>query len=328
MKHMNPERAAMNNLDRRNRGDDIKSTTDRVLSKHEAYSKALEAGAFKRDDFEDLYGPETLKRDAEYVKKRQAQFAAEAHEAGPNGLTKGEISKLAEILEFEVIAGINRGEWFTEYADCIAQKTNAYDDIANGVDLVLQYRNFNELLEREQTGEKDVNDNPYKYLGMAVDVSFSHNLQKKFERIKHEIDIYDGDKNRLGKVKYFKSDKIGLRGEISGLPRVVAALDIGIIEDLSKVERIARLYPERKKELKDHTARHELIIQLEKQLVTFADYAQKLKKTKCYDDITRALNTVTLIRKLSKSEQKLDESEYKKNDKVHTAIERGLAIFR
>ena len=46
------------------------------------------------------------------------------------------------------------------------------------------------------------------HLGLGIDVSFSHNLQSKFERAKKEIDTYNDDpndnENKLGQIKYFK----------------------------------------------------------------------------------------------------------------------------
>jgi hypothetical protein len=156
-------------------------------------------------------------------------------------------------------------------------------------------------------------------MGMGIDVSFSHNLQKKFQRIKDEIDAYDGKDNRLGRVKYFASEKMGFRGELSGLPRVVAALDTEIIEDLARTKN---------NNIGVHMARHEIILEMEHQLAVFADYARKLKKTECMDHIMRAQNFVRKVSLHLESERTAKDSGYNKNRKINDAVEEGLSLFR
>lgn len=225
-------------------------------------------------------------------------FKEEANHSGPNGLTQGEVRKLAEILEYQIISGINMGKWLP---GCTAIKTSEYDDIKNGMDLVLSYG---------QGGQSS-------HMGLGVDISFSHNLDKKFKRIKNEIDNYDGEHNVLGEVKYFSDRKTGNRTGLSGIPRVVAALDIGVMEDLSKIKDGGA----------GHIARHTLIREMEAQLAVFADYARE-KNPLCLDTIMRAQNLMHTMSTMLRSEDTLHNSEYSKNNKMQDAVERGLSIFR
>lgn len=296
---MNPERAAINSLDNRKRIDEIKETAQLLLPTYGKIAEIMEKISIHPENFENLYGAETIQADRQYVARMKEKFKQEDDEAGPNGLTKGDIRKIAEILEFQIIRGINQGLWLP---GCTATKTTEYDDIRHGVDLVLTY-------------EKDLR---IENMGIGVDVSFSHNLQNKFQRIKDEIDSYDTTKDgQLGVVKYFHQRKTGFRGELSNLPRVVIALDIGVMKDLARAKEGG----------KDHMARHSILSEMEMQLAVFADYAQK-QNPACLDHIMRAQNFVRgLINELNTKEI-LQNSQYEKNIRIQEAVEKGLSLFR
>jgi len=298
MGYGNPEQSAINNLDSRKRPDDIKDTADLLLPMHDRVSQLMEQIAIKPEDFRDLYG-DGVDKDAQYVDKRKASFKTTENKEITAGLNEGEVRKLAEILEYQIIRGINVGKWLPF---CTAVKTSEFDDIAHGVDMVIEFQKLTQ----------------YGHLGMGVDVSFSHNLQSKFQRIKDEIDNFDGKNNRLGVVKYFNSEKTGMRGELSGLPRVVVALDIKIIEDLARVKN---------DDIPNHIVQHEVVLEIEHQLAVFADYAQ-MRNPLCLDQIMRAQNFMRTISLHLESEAQLKNSEYGKNRKIQEAVERGLTLFK
>ncbi len=303
-----PESAAIYNLDRKKRGDHIKETADLLLPLHPRIAAIMEKIAIKPEAFADLYGQESLDRDAAYVARRKAQFALEANKMGPNGLTHGETRNVAEILEYQVLRGINVGRWIPFG---IAFKTADKDDIGGGIDLGLE-------LQKDQQ---------FSHLGLGIDISFSHNLQDKYLRIKQDIDTfgtvtYDEfgrpHKNQLGVIKYYISPNSGFRGELSCIPRAVVALDLGVLEDLSRTKNT---------EIAGHMAKHAIILEIEHQLAVYADYARRTNPA-CLDHIMRAQNFVHMMAIATDSKEKLKRSEYHKNDKIEEAQERGLDLFR
>lgn len=295
---MNPEQAAIRNIDGQKRIDEIKVTAEKLLPMHTHLKEVMEMMSIHPENFGNCYDRSEINSDQQYVARMNKIFQGQAHERGPNGLTQGEVRKLAELLEYQIISGINIGKWLP---GCTAIKTSEYDDIKNGVDLVLSYKQGNES----------------GHLGLGVDISFSHNLDKKFQRIKDEIDAYDGVDNMLGEVKYFSDRKAHKRTGLNGIPRVIAALDLGVMEDLGRVKNGGP----------GHIARHTIVHEMEVQLAVFADYARKHNPL-CMDQIMRAQNLMHNMSIVLESENTLRDSEYRKNDKMQDVIEKGLSIFR
>lgn len=299
MSFSNPESAAAYNLDRRNRADNIEDTARLLLPLHASCARQLEKIAIKPSDFADLYSRKSIMDDHDYVDRRKREFNAGSHEKmGSHGeLTKGEVKQLSEILEYQIIRGINVEGWipFTT-----VMKTADADDIGRGVDGVLE---FSKGVVSGQAG-------------LSIDVSFSHDLDSKFRKIKKDIDEFDGDRNRLAVVKYFKSNQSGFRGELSGIPRVVIALDIGVMEDLA-----------RSKDVKGHIAKHIVISEITQQLEVFKKYAEK-ENPGCVLPIERALRFMSVIQTELKSQETLEQSEYLKNRRINEAIGRNLEMFK
>ena len=102
---MNPERAAQLNLDKQNRGDVIKASANLLMPRHEKIAKAMEAVAIKPESFIDLYGEDTVNRDKSFVADRKKLFAQDDNAEFIAGLTNGEVRKLAEILEYQILRG-------------------------------------------------------------------------------------------------------------------------------------------------------------------------------------------------------------------------------
>jgi len=295
---------AIHNLDRRNRADEIAETAEKLLGRHETVSSLLEQASINplelidESDPNDIYSLERVQRDLNRVEERNQQFAEGDREKLPNGLTKAEVYKLAEIAEYDILRGINMGNWIPSGRALV---TSEYDDVFNGIDMVLE------------VGQKE---GPIGHYGLAVDVSFSQNLNAKFQRIKNEIDSFDNERNRLGRVKYFKSRKAGIRGELSGIPRVVAALDLPAMEDMAvKSDR-----------LEGHIGQALLIENMERQLATFHEYAQDVNPA-CAPQFERSLAMVRAVDQMTGASERLSETEYTKNDGAREAVDRGLSLF-
>jgi hypothetical protein len=216
------------------------------------------------------------------------------------GLTEGDIKRLSERVEYEVIRGINAGQWFEGVG---AYKTSDYDDIANGVDVVLEMQ--------EESG--------YGHLGMGVDITFSHNIDKKFRRIKDEIDDFDGDKHRLARVKYFDSANTGIRGELHSLARAVIAVDLPMLKDMTSVRDDEALHK--------HISKHITLLEIQHQLNIFLAYAKK-NNPAAAKPIERASAFVGVLVDKLKSEDKVAQSEYTKNRRADDAVNRCLELFR
>ncbi|MFM2423622.1 MAG: hypothetical protein RLZZ70_7 [Candidatus Parcubacteria bacterium] len=291
----NPE----HNLIRKERAsrsmEDIAST---VLPLHAECAKRLKAAAIKRSDFSGMYDQKSLNEDAAYVRYCEQQFAlakkqAESH---PSQMDIEDTKKISEVLEYLIFSGINNANWipFTQ-----AIKTSDYDDYKHKIDLVLEF------VSKATTG----------HIGLGIDVTFSNDIDKKLKTIKDEIDNYDGKNNQLGKVKYYHSKQSGKQEELSGIPRVVVAIDIDVLDDLIQ-----------SRDQKNHIIRHIIITEIIEQLHVFAEYAQRVNPA-CVPNFTKALRLLTVIQDALRSEQTLEESEYFKNRKMNDRLSRGLEIF-
>ncbi len=295
----NPELAAAYNLDRRNRADSIEETAKLLIPLHASCAEKLQRIATNPDDFADLYSAESIQEDKEYVARRKQEFAAGSYEKmnSHGELTKGEVKKLSEIAEYLIIKGVNVDGWIPYVT---MSKTAEADDIGRGVDAVLEFA------KGIVVGQA----------GLSIDVSFSHDLGSKFRKIKSDIDEYDGEKKRLAVVKYHKSKQTGFRGELSGIPRVVIGLDLGVMEDIV-----------RSKDPKNHLAKHIIIAEITEQLRIYRDYAQRVNPA-CVEAFERALRFMTVVQESLQSKQTLEQSNYMKNRKMSEVFEKNLAMFR
>jgi len=156
--------------------------------------------------FSDLYGEEVIKNDADELKNRESNFSGgkipETHE-----YVNKNLATIFEAIIFD--QGENAG-WFGENASLIA--TSKYDDVINGVDLIVEWK--------ENLG--------VSRMEASIDVTFNHDVQKKISHIKKSI--IDGD---LGKIKYFKSKVSDMRGELSKVPRIILGADVDTVRELT-----------------------------------------------------------------------------------------------
>ncbi|MEN9920194.1 MAG: hypothetical protein RL538_87 [Candidatus Parcubacteria bacterium] len=296
---MSPENQAIRNLDRRTRPEEIKEVAATLLKNAEKVRERLDEIAFDPQKFEDLYTEAGVENDLRYVENMNRLFDQTSRHEVIEGLTERDVKELSERVEYEVIRGINVGQWFEGVG---AYKTSEFDDIANGVDVVL------EIQEGKNFGQ----------LGLGVDITFSHNVEKKFKRIKDEIDNYDGDKNRLARVKYFDSPNTGTRGELNNLVRAVIAVDLPMLKDMTGTKDPQSLHT--------HISRHITLLEIQHQLDVFLRYAEQ-KNPAATKPIQRAADFIhDLVERLD-SEVRLQQSEYTKNRRADDALVKGLGMF-
>ena len=229
---------------------------------HRRACKTLEEEAIKPEQFEDLYGPQGIKRDERYVAIMEKKFQE------PTDTKQEELNKLATIFEAIIHINAELNEWFGPDATTI--KTSRYDDIKNGVDSVAEFRE---------------NEASASYLALAIDVTFDHDTERKFERIKSEI-----KKGELAKIKYFYSEHMGIRGELTKVPRVVIGADIQTVKNLSE------LWMEKNnKALMRHQIQFQILEEILLQLETFAEFVKNNKQPEIAAVYEKTLSVVERI---------------------------------
>jgi hypothetical protein len=209
---------------------------------HDKAVKILRENEIKLADFSDLYGNSVIEEDEKYTQEKENIF----HEQMTPQTAK--LLQLAEILEAIIFEAIEQQNWFGENAFTI--KTSRFDDIKNGIDTVVEF------VEEDSSAS---------HLALAVDATFNQDLDKKFDRIKGEI-----DRGELATIKYFISDNMHFRGELKNIPRAVVGAEVKTIKEL------ARLWIERKnKELAEHPILFQVLEELLIQFKEFEKYAIK-----------------------------------------------------
>jgi len=209
---------------------------------YEKAKQALKKDAIDLKEFTDLYGKDNVEKDKKYVDEMEKKFTQEDM---PEQI---ESNKLATIFEAILHDHAELSEWLGPNVYTIS--TSRYDDIKNGVDTIAEF------IEKERSAS---------HLGLAIDATFSLDINKKIRRIKNEI-----INGQLTKVKYFKSNKINFRGELSKIPKVIIGADAKTIQELGKL-----WFKKRNKELAEHPIQFQILDQILMQLETFEEYAKR-----------------------------------------------------
>lgn len=202
----------------------------------------LDEAAIKPIDFVDLYSFEKIEADINYVEDKKAQFTS--HE-NPEAIAS---KKMATIFEGLVHVYGSKGHWFGPHSTTL--KASEYDDIRNGVDSIVEFKPPNQ---------------PASQLALAIDVTFAKDLQRKFDRIRKEIE--DG---KLTEIKYFDSKKTGFKGMKTKVPRVVVGANVAIVKSL------ADLWSEKREDLLiNHPIQNVVLQEMIIQCDAFARHAEK-----------------------------------------------------
>jgi len=278
--------------------------------------------SIKPEDFSDLYDNQAIKKDLDYVQTMEGIFEQK------NNSDKESFERRGELLEALLSEGIRSGRWLG--ADTMPIIPSRYDDIANGIDLVL------EMLSKEG----------FSHLALNIDMTSSaESAENKLTAIRKTI-----SEGKLSKVKYFKSEKANIRGQIENIPKVIIGIDPEHIRKLclARVEihsfRSGLKHPENQtpaiqksleEKLKESTrnfvkniARHIIIREIEMQLLKFSDFADNLggQAKEIAEKYRASYETLQRIKKETENLSPELEEEIN-NDKVFESIRAGLANF-
>lgn len=226
---------------------------------HTEAAAFLERNSIHPDEFRDLYDPAMIAADMRKVENRKRTWK----ENDP-------MKAYADALEYLVYRQIKENALFGTDDDVI--KTSEYDDVMNGTDLVVEF------------GQTEANT--VDRLGLAIDVTFgSETLAKKFDLIKEQI-----GEGELGSIKYFISEKYGIRGQLTKIPRVV----IGI--EKRRVEEAASLLRGGKADIfSNHPMIKAFLHEASVQLRTYAQYAEKVGQADAAKVYRRELSIIQSV---------------------------------
>ncbi len=250
----------------------------------------LKGESSRMDDFRDLYGDTNVNRDLNRVKELKDIFEKN------NTKAEKESSKLATILETLIHEQINISKWFGPNARSL--RPSEFDDYINGIDGIIEFRYPNAGMA---------------FLGLGIDVTYTQELDKKFARIKEEL-----DSGKLAEIKYLKSSDSSLRGKVTDIPRVVVGADGETASDL------ARAWFKKNPALKNDRFRIQLLLEIQMQLETFSKYAERRNNVALQKKFKEALVMVQNI--LKQIGPNLDTS-FAQKDKVFQAIKKHLEEF-
>ncbi|MCX7615813.1 MAG: hypothetical protein N2Z68_00145 [Patescibacteria group bacterium] len=211
--------------------------------------KWREGLSIKMEDFIDLYGPERVREDLERVERRKKHF--EQIDAG----MPAEVLKLGIAFEGMIIErGVNKEDRLFG-PNSLVKGTSLYDDFFGGVDAVVEFWEKKEDL--------------YSHLGLAVDVTTGRELEGKLERV-----LEDVRKGNFARVKYFSSQRMNFRGELSRIPRVVIAADPATVKDFGQIW-LSRSNPIFQERVKSHFLNFQILREIILELEAWMDYARK-----------------------------------------------------
>ena len=257
---------------------------------HENAKKILKGDIIALANFADLYGECNIKKDEGYVKKMEKKFTETDF---PEQI---KFNKLATIFEAILHNQAELSEWLGSNVHTI--NTSRYDDIKNGIDTIAEF------IEKKQSAS---------HLGLAIDATFSADINKKIQRIKNEI-----KNGQLTRVKYFQSDAINFRGELSKIPKVIIGVDMNTIQELGE------LWLKRKnKELGKHPIQFQILDQMLMQLETFENYAKRNNRSEIAEIYKKTHGIVLKI--YEKKESSINDSGVR--DSMFKKIKKAMDNF-
>lgn len=212
------------------------------------------------EDFKDIYSLDVIKNDLKKLNEFEENINKKASKESFESL------KRATIFEGLILKEVNRSYWLDNIK---LIKSSRFDDVFNGIDLISEY-------QQKTTAA---------YLGLALDVTLSQELDSKIERIKKEIEL-----GKLAEIKYFKSDFLNFKGVLYNLPRVI------ICADFKTVNQLAELSLENKREiLLKHPFQLQILEEILEQLKVYRDYAILYNQEKLVEIYNRHLEIFKMI---------------------------------
>lgn len=224
-------------------------------------------------DFYPVYGRKKVDKDEQRAANREK---ADNEKCSPEEM---EDKKRSEILEYIIFEQCIKGKWLGKDTD-IAQATK-YDDFFNHVDLIAEFKNP----EESKKG--------FLHAGIAIDITFSKDLDEKIHRIKNEI-----SEDKLGEVEYYKS-KNTPPGKIKDVPRFLVALDRETTDELIELWLTGQ-----EEKLNNHEVQVEIMSSLYLQCGIFKEKSHR-KLEKVYEKYENILKIIL--------DEKIEEIPTKKN---------------
>lgn len=254
------------------------------------YARATEV--IKRDqidmnDFRDLYGDENIARDLQHV------LTIKNNRHRRNSPQEKQSAKLADVVEAIMLEQAESNDWLGPDTEVI--KTSEYDDLVNAIDGIVHF---------SEPG------NQSSQLAFGIDITYGHFLDDKIRKIKTKIEA-----GNLAKIKYFKSERPDFRGEISGVPIFVIAID------KTTVKRLATLWDNREmKRLGTDQIQFQIIDEIINQAVRFQIYAEQLGQVKIAKTYAQVANKLAKI----KEDKTKVLHDYQDRDRGFIELEREL----
>lgn len=245
---------------------------DNILEKAE---ERLSDEKIDIEEFRDMYDDKKIEKDKAEVERLKKIFENEQGESK-------ELKKLATIFEIIINENLELSDWMGPEAQTIT--TTDYDDFINGIDTLVEFND-----------EEKANH----HMGLAIDATFSVNLEEKFEKIKNNI-----DKGKLATVEYFKSSDDTFKGRLSHVPRVVIGVEKNKVEELIDLWNTGK-----KKKLGEHPVQFHILGIVKMQLEAFLSYSKSIGDDFVSDKFNKVLNLIDKIYEEKGAEEKLDEEE-------------------
>ena len=248
--------------------------TDREVSLRETYEELVREDnngkvRLVEADFSDIYTTQEIKADTESSKRIKM--------VSPEWRDQNERAQL--LADFIAHEGSKRGSGF--FSDCEIVPTAEYDDIHNGVDMVLEIRD----------GEHTIR--------LGVDATTSPDPEKLTRKYKkQEARLRKGT---LSELKYFQSKTdSSIRGPITRLPTVILGVSSQYITDHAEELNVGFLKNKEPKERGSHeiatVMRNEILSQLEGQIYFLRNMRERNEKhEKSLQKLERAHTALTRI---------------------------------
>lgn len=222
------------------------------------------------DEAKEGYNKAAVEADLALIAHRKSQFEKQ------NTSREAELKKLSDIFELLFAELVELYNWLGDNAFIV--NTSEFDDIVGGTDMVIEF----------------LKDGKFNYLGLAIDVTFSHErLGKKLQGIADHI-----NDEKLVTIKYYQSGNGDLVGKLPRIPRVIIGASRRVIDELVEtkltleslmrrksnptpsedLDNLTKQIKEVKAKLANHPIQFEILDQLTIQLKYFRDYCIKTSK--------------------------------------------------
>jgi len=196
-------------------------------------------------EFRARFGDAEVDRDLRYVSNNERLFKQDSSSSQGD-----ESRKIGTIFEAIFHDQAELSDWLGP--DAITIKTSRYDDILFGIDSVV---------------ERQHDDEASSFLGVAIDVASGIDLDRKFRRIKDEV-----QQGELGHVKYFDPERMGTGKEFLEIPRAVIGASRETIRELAEL-----WLNKDNKALAAHPIQFQILEELELQFAALRSFAERVR---------------------------------------------------